>query len=87
MIAQSRQCRLDKRVSGGRGKLHRCTGAIVNGKATFDCPVLARGCKQTDGTWKVTEVVLNHVARAPARPVTKSSGSIADVWRGRQRRS
>ncbi|CAN0373421.1 unnamed protein product [Ectocarpus sp. 13 AM-2016] len=50
MIAQSRQCRLDKRVSGGRGKLHRCTGAIVNGKATSGCPVLARGCKQTDGT-------------------------------------
>ncbi|CAN0405880.1 unnamed protein product [Ectocarpus sp. 13 AM-2016] len=62
MIAQSRQCRLDKRVSGGRGKLHRCTGAIVNGKATSGCPVLARGCKQTDGTWKVTEVVLDHVA-------------------------
>ncbi|CAN0285955.1 unnamed protein product, partial [Ectocarpus sp. 6 AP-2014] len=62
MISQSRQCRLDTRVSGGRGKLHRCTGAIINGKATSGCPVRARGCKQTDGTWKVTEVVLDHVA-------------------------
>ncbi|CAM9788335.1 unnamed protein product, partial [Ectocarpus sp. 8 AP-2014] len=61
-ISQSRQCRLDKRVSGGRGKLHRGTGATINGKATSGCPVRARGCKQTDSTWKVTEVVLDHVA-------------------------
>ncbi|CAB1103719.1 unnamed protein product [Ectocarpus sp. CCAP 1310/34] len=62
MISTSRQCRLDKRVSGGRGKLHRCTGAVINGKATSGCPVLARACKLHDGTWKVTEVVLDHVA-------------------------
>ncbi|CAN0277017.1 unnamed protein product, partial [Ectocarpus fasciculatus] len=62
MLSTFRQCRLDKRVSGGRGKLHRCTGAVINGKATSGCPVLARGCKLNDGTWKVTEIVLDHVA-------------------------
>ncbi|CAM9854234.1 unnamed protein product, partial [Ectocarpus fasciculatus] len=62
MISTSRQCRLDTRVSGGRGKLHRCTGAVINGKATSGCPARARGCKLQDGTWKVTEIVLDHVA-------------------------
>ncbi|CAM9900773.1 unnamed protein product, partial [Hapterophycus canaliculatus] len=63
LVGHGRQSRLDERVSGGKGKLHRCTGAIYNGteKTTLGCQVRARACKQKTKEWKVTEVELNHV--------------------------
>ncbi|CAN0109178.1 unnamed protein product [Laminaria digitata] len=62
MMVEGRQCRADKRVSGGRCKLYRCTGAIIvpGEKGTSGCPVLVRGCRHTDSEWHVTEVTLEH---------------------------
>lgn len=62
MIVDGRQCRADKRVSGGRNKLYRCTGAVIveGEKGASGCPVLVRGCKHTDNEWHVTEVALEH---------------------------
>lgn len=62
MIVEGRQCRADKRVSGGRTKLYRCTGAVIvaGEKGASGCPVLVRGCKHTDNEWHVTEVTLEH---------------------------
>lgn len=62
MIMEGRQSRADKRVSGGRTKLYRCTGAVIvaGEKGTSGCPVLVRGCKHADNEWHVTEVTLEH---------------------------
>ena len=63
MLAQGRQCRLDKRMSGGPGKLLRCSGAIiVDGvKGATGCSVLVRAYnKRTTKEWRVTEAILDH---------------------------
>ena len=63
-LAQGRRCRLDKRVSGGQGKLIRCSGAIiVDGvKGATGCQARVRAYKgRSTNEWNITEAVLNHV--------------------------
>ena len=63
-LAQGRRCRLDKRVSGGQGKLIRCSGAIiVDGvKGATGCQARVRAYKgRSKNEWNITEAVLNHV--------------------------
>ena len=63
LLAEGRQSRTDKRTSGGNGKLHRCTGAVIvdKVKGAKGCPVLIRACKQTKTKeWRVTELCLHH---------------------------
>ncbi|CAN0362816.1 unnamed protein product, partial [Scytosiphon promiscuus] len=77
MIRDGRQSKADKRVSGGKAKLYRCTGAGIaedciccerpegrpkrKCKNTLGCPVFARGYQKVDGEWHVTSVKLEHV--------------------------
>ena len=68
MASEGRAGRLDKRVSGGRYKVVRCTGAIIDLQTkdkvaravTKGCQAVARACKQATNEWKVTEVNLRH---------------------------
>lgn len=68
MASEGRAGRLDTRVSGGRYKMVRCTGAIINHKTedkvaralTGGCQARARACRQATNEWKVTEVHFGH---------------------------
>lgn len=60
-LAQGRQCRLDRSVSGGPGKLIRCSGAVITpgAKGVTGCQALVRAYKQRGiNEWNITEVNL-----------------------------
>lgn len=62
MMVDGRQLKADKRVSGGKSKLYRCTGAVIEEgvKGASGCPVFVRGCRHADHEWHVTGVNLDH---------------------------
>ena len=51
-----------KRISGGKSKLHRCAGAVMElgVKGASGCPVFVRGCRHADNGWYATAVCLDH---------------------------
>ena len=59
-LAQGRRCRLDKRVSGGQGKLIRCSGAIIADgvKGATGCQARVRAYNErSTNEWNTTEAV------------------------------
>ena len=50
MLVEGRQMKADKRGSGGKAKMYRCTGAIIveGVKGASGCLVFVRGCRHAD---------------------------------------
>ena len=51
VMVDSRRSKADKRASGGKSKLYRCTGAIIlpGVKGASGCTVFVRGSRHADG--------------------------------------
>ena len=61
-MVEGRQCKADKRISSGKSKLYRCTGAVIEPgvKRASGCSVSARACMHADDEWHVTATGLDH---------------------------
>ena len=92
IMVDNRQSKADKRVSGGKSKLYRCTGAIIvpGVKRASGCPVVSNssypGCRHADGECHVTEVNLDHCNCAgqsggkKKRPIRKAMVEEAEAF-------